>query len=292
MKFRLLSAFVGVVLALGTGGPGAAAPGNCESGRGSGKPVEVSEPLPEAERVSLSKLVYEALRTPPQGHRPESLIDDAPPCPLGNFQAGDVTLSLSAGVAPFPTRWAVSADRNGTFYLVAGPSGDDARRFGIKAAPHLLVGVYDRIRVVLSVFDNAPSDATLKAAIANSMSDPEFTPLAQFDTEGDAVTLFRETQSGIGAQLFGAPPSGERTAAIGLPDGRYFVPGPSGRAVMREPDLPCPFELGKLTTRQLIVVEGSEEKLDLACQYRDDDAFSSGFRAPTSSANSRPGRPA
>lgn len=277
MKSRLVSVFLAATLALGGGSFAAAATRECATDSGSGKVIEVPEPLSEAERVSLSTAVYEALRSPPRGHRPESLIDDAPACPLGSFKAGDTTLTLFGGVAPFPTRWAASADGRAVYYLVAGSSGSELRQLGAKGTPHLLVAAYDSLRMVLSVFDEAPSDATLKAAIADSMSDPEFAPLAKFDTVGDAVTLYRETRSGLGAQLFGAPPSGERTAEIDLPDGRYFTPGPSGQTQMHEPDLPCPFELGKLTTRRLLVVDGRDETLDLACQYRSDDAFVSIF---------------
>jgi hypothetical protein len=276
MRARIFSAALGMALAFAVSRDAAAKDCAAELG-GTGQKVEVLEPLSEAERVALSTLVYETLRALPKGHRPESLIDDAPPCPLGSFKAGDMTLTLFGGAAPFPLRWAGYPGKTAMFYLVAGPPGGELRRWGVKTAPYLLVAAYDRTRMVVSVFDDAPSDATLKDAIADSMRDPEFTPLAEFDGEGDAVTLFRETRSGIGAQLFGPAPSGERTATIGLPDGRYFAPGPSGQAVMREADLPCPFELGKLTTRQLVVVDGSTKGLDLACQYRDDDVVVSIF---------------
>lgn len=253
----------------------AAAPPSCATPiDGAGVAASLPRIFSEAQRVAVSTVIYQAMRTPAGAGRAETGLDSRAACPITTIPApaGDYTLHGSA--EPGLRRWAISDKSAFTFYLVAGEKSPEAAILGFRQRPYALAAFVaqngERMRHVLRLFDGAPSDQMLAELIGESLTSSDFTPLADYDTEGDAVTLFRGTLDGIGAQLFGPPPGGGRTAAILFPDGRYFLGLKDGAVSMRDVGVTCPKELVALTERQLIVVESDPAKQDLACQYGSD----------------------
>lgn len=246
-----------------------------------GAPAALPSVYTEAQRVAVSAIIFEAMRAPSKGPRPETALDKRAPCPIATFQVREDRFSLNGGAAPGPLRWVTSANTALAFYLVPGREGPAAAELGFKRQPFALAAVVtladDRMRHVLRLFDGPPSDEMIEQTIRESLTSGDFVPLADYDREGDAVTLFRGTLSHKSAQLFGPAPSGNRTAAILLPDGTYFLEGQARGAVMRDVGITCPAELGPLRDRQLVIVEADADQQDLACQYGSDDVRMSIF---------------
>lgn len=272
MRFRLLGVVLGLMLAMAGEALAAAGPGGCAPPlSGEGKALALPGSLSEAQRLELGTLIFQALRKPALGERPETLIEHAPPCVVDAVAAGRDLFVISGGEAPLPVRWARSTRTSLAFYLAAAPKTAGAAALGFKSTPYLLVGTSDQVRHVVALYDGPPADETIKADLVRSLMTSDFAPLADYDSNGDAVSIFRVTDSGIGAQLFGPVPSPERMALLLRADGKYFLPGPGGDVVAGEAGLTCPMRLGKIGSRQLFVVDGSSAGLDLTCQYYNDD---------------------
>lgn len=240
---------------------------------GTGKVVALPQILTEVERITLSNAIFQALKAPTEAKTwPEAAIDAAPACVRGAFVAGADTYVLSGGVGALPPRWAKAPTSNMLFFLAEGRT----EASGLESAgaltrrPYFLVAVGDRERLVLYAYDAAPSDAKLQADIAASLED-NFTPIAAYDPDGDAVSLFKVSEKGLTAQLFGPPPTSDRSATIHGPDGRYFVPDDAVDARMRGSGMPCPDSVSSISQESMIVIGGSDAALDLACRYESDD---------------------
>lgn len=263
-------------------GAGAATAADCPADPAQvGAPATLPDVYAEAQRIAVTTVIYEALRAPATEPRPERDLAKRNGCALSTFDAGKDRFTLHSSASPGPVRWATSDTSGLAFYVAAGRRGPSATDLGLKHQPFALAMVVDggreRIQQVLRLFDGQPSDRMIEEAIRESLTSGGFAPLAAYDSEGDAVTLFRATLSHRAAQLFGPPPRGDRTAAILLPDGTYFREGRDGDAVMRDIGIACPGQLGPLEHRQLIVVESDPLLQDLACQYASHDVWISIF---------------
>lgn len=241
---------------------------------GVGKAIVLPSPFRDTDRVALSNSIYEALRGPDGATSwPQGALKTAPACVLASFQAEDHTFVLSGGDGVLPPRWAQAATTDVVYYLAEGRQETAAPPAGApKRRPYFLAALSGRRRFVIQAYDGAPADSTLQADIAASF-DPKFSPLADYDSESGAVTVYRDTPSRIGAQLFGPIPTAEHPASIYLPDGHYFVTDDKLDARMRGSGLPCPSDLGMVKLQRMIVADGQDETLDLACQYDGDDGW-------------------
>ncbi|MGH6963947.1 MAG: hypothetical protein ACREE0_05655 [Phenylobacterium sp.] len=251
---------------------------------GTGKILAVPRVLTEVERIALSNAIYRALRGPTDKRDwPEALIDAAPACVRGAFPAGGDTYVFSGGAAPLPPRWAKSPTNEMLFFLAEGntdASGlEDAG--ALSRRPYFLVAVGDRERIVLYVYDGPPDERKVQADIAASLLDG-FTPVAAYDPDGDAVTLFKSSDAGLSAQLFGPAPTPERAATIYGPDGRYFVPDDAVGTRMRGSGMPCPDDLSGIEQTRMTIMSGADPTLDLACHYESDDVIITLFATKTS----------
>jgi hypothetical protein len=244
---------------------------------GDGRPVAISSELSDPDRVAISVSINEALRGPTGATDwPNAQLKAAPACVLAAFEAGGETYVLSGGVGLLPPRWVHTEAGDVGFFLAEGREGGPPIPQAPNGHPFFLIGLATDQRFVLTMYDGAPSDANLKTDIAAALK-PGFTPLASYDPDSGAVSIFRNTKSGIGAQLFGPAPDPEHQATIYAPDGRYFVPDNKLDSRMRGSGLPCPSDLGTVARRKMVIVNGDDEKLDLACLYYGETAKVSVF---------------
>lgn len=235
--------------------------------------LELATPVSEADRLGLSAAMLLALDDDSgRASWPDDAIEAAPPCPLGEFKAGDIPWSLSGGQGNAPPRVIQNPASEAYVFLALGPSLAEARAWleagggdglRVQRPTYFLVGANHALRFVHRLYDGMPSEADL-IADATALLEGRLAPLAVFDAQGQAVSLMVATQSGVQAQLF-APQ--DQPASLYGPDGKYFAPAGDAATRMRGSGLVCPASLGRLARTRMLLVNGTDARLDLGCGY-------------------------
>jgi hypothetical protein len=271
LRTTLLAALAG--LASTTAAAAQAPP--CADRMGTGAIVQLPEVLRETQRIEFSHAIYQALQAPGSASNwPEDPINRAPACVVSTFQVADDAFVMSGGQGPVPERWAKSATSDTVYFLAQTPEGAPAT--SVVARYFLAAAAADEpVFFVLRAYDARPSDLRLQTDIQAS-GRADFSPVGLYDRESGAVSLFTLSEAAIGAQLFGPVPKDGRSATLYTPDGRYFIAGGARKpaaVIMRASGFACPASVGAMKFTKMEVMNGEDEKLDLACNFEGEEGW-------------------
>lgn len=270
----------------------ATAPADCAApAAGQGQPIEVQDTLDPDAQAALAAGVFLALHDPSgAGTWPVADIGAAGPCRLARFEADGVVWTISGADGRAPPRWMQAPGREGVFYVARGPALPDAlawsrTRQGLPPSTqppaYYLAGTTAGEHYVFRIYDSLPDTRRL-ADDLSALLETQAPPLAVL-AAGDAVTLFRETTSGVYAEIFrpGAI-TPDRPAKLYGADGRFFSGGFGEDWRLRGSGFVCPAAFGAFERAYGAILNPSEEAMDVSCGYATEESFITIFvsRAP------------
>lgn len=180
-----------------------------------------------------------------------------------------------------PPRWIQASGRDEVIFLASGPSLDDAKAWtasgdssfkpGSPKAYYLVVSLQGG-HYVFRIYAGPPSSRQLADDTFDALTRKTL-PIAYFDSQADAVSLFLSTASRRTAVLFRPERlDGSRDATLYGPDGRYFTPVVGEAVLLRGSELSCASRYGAFERTRLAVTDAGDVSLGLACGYQYGDS--------------------
>ncbi len=241
---------------------------------GGGQPWALPDVLSEGQRMAVSKVAAEALR------KPTPDLTRASRCVSYELAVEGETINVMAGDGDTPIRWMKSEVQGMTIYLTSQDDGEGGKDY-------LLLARNEAGDFLFQLYTGEPSESVLRKDLLGLL-DGSSAPIALYDRVGDAVTLFRPSQSGLMSHIFGPTPKGEKPAKLYGPDGRYFLATGSRAPRLASSGFVCPETLGEFRLGALSVHNGEFEHLALQCDYGADELGISlyAIRRPSETAQS------
>ncbi|HEY8618025.1 hypothetical protein [Phenylobacterium sp.] len=270
-------------------------PGACARAQpaAAGQPLPLKGPLSETSAASLMAATFLALQDLSGSG---ALPAEAPAggCPVARFAAEDRVWTIHAGGPAGARQLITTPERTDYFVVVSGPSLVDAAEWNrsrrglptvTRPPVYHLVGVDEDLHLLVRTYDGPPSAETV-AQDLKDLLEARLEALATHQQAGGTVNLAVETLGGPQAMLF-RPQDFKRgdTIAFYGPDGRFLRPGPGGGLVFRGSGYVCPTQYGDFGRSRVLLLDPSDESLDLACHLAGQESWLTVFvtRTPDTS---------